>query len=129
MKKRVTPRDIVTLIAWIVVPIVSVILYGRTQVGLIVYQGELAREFLSDVGLHGWALTAIPLLCWLIVGWLAWRYLHGSRRVLALLVCAACIGDVTLRVVAPDLEERVREFGRPVCRMSDDGTHDVDCSP
>ncbi|PCE25914.1 hypothetical protein BWP39_15405 [Paraburkholderia acidicola] len=129
MKKDSTPRRIVSLIASIVVPIVGVILLGRRGVGLIVYEGELARELFSDFGLHGWALTAVPLLCAFVAGWFGWRYFYGRWRVMALLTCAAFIGDMTLHVVAPNLEERIRQFGRPVCEMSDDGTHDINCSP
>ena len=126
MKEDTTPKDIV---AWIVVAIVGVILFSRTGVGLIVYECDLARALLAELGLQGWALAVIPLLCCLGAGWLVWRYLHGSRRFIALLVFAACIGDITLRVVAPNLEERVREFGRPVCQADNAGVHDINCSP
>lgn len=113
MKKDTTPKDIVSLIAWIVLTIVSVIVFGHMEVGVIVNLCDVMRELLADLGLQGWALAAIPLLCCFVAGWLAWRYLHGSRRVFALLLCAGLIGDIALRIVAPDLEGRVREFGQP----------------
>ena len=62
MKEDITLRNIVSLIAWIVIAIVIVVIFARMGVGLIVYADDLARELLADYGLQGWALVAIPLL-------------------------------------------------------------------
>ena len=128
MKEDITPRNIVSIIAWIVIAIVIVVIFARMGVGLIVYADDLARELLADYGLQGWALVAIPLLCCVVAGWLAWRYLRGSRRFFALLVCAGLIGDIGLRVVAPNVEGLVREFGQPACHTSKVDAYRSRCS-